>query len=419
VTIIDIQPALRKAAFAAGILLLAVSHWYVGKWGLGNMVSTRADTPEIADVAVDMAPGDPQTHYAAAVLYDKTFVASDQQRSLAEYETAAALSPNNYILWLAYGRALERSGDTPRGEIALERALALAPNYGSVQWALGNLQVRSGETDAGFEQIRKAVEGDQTYAGAAASFAYQFFDGDLDRTRNVVGSSPYANANLALLLIKQKRFEDAYSVWRSIDRPDSIDSISAAGRALVNELLSAKKFDVALRVNSSLQASASAAPEKIFDGGFEDAVKLEGTTPFEWQIGPGAQPQVLQSTSQPHGGSRSLVLRFSSNDGSGLRTVTQTVVIRPSSKYTFDGYFHTDVKSDEKIVWQVIDTVSGSVLAELPLESAYDWTPFRTVFQTPAGTEAVILQLTGKGCGSAICPISGSLWLDDLELTTL
>lgn len=410
----DLKPASRRIVFAVVLIVMGATHWFIGKWGLGNMVSTRAEEPRIADVAVDMAPGDPQSHFAAAVLYDRTFIAADQQRSLNEYETAVALSPNNYILWLEFGKALERNGESARAESALKRALELAPHYAAVQWALGNLEVRNGETEAGFDQIRNAVDGDPQLSSAAAAFAYQYFDGDLDRVRTVTGASPHANAALALLLAKKKRYDEASSIWQSVGRSDS-DAIIAAGRALVNELISANKFGQAMNVDATLGDPSVIAQEKINDGGFENSIKLEGASSFEWQIGQGNQPQVLQSTAQPHGGTRSLVLRFSSNDGAGLRSISQVVVVRPNSKYGLSGFYHSDVKSDGKIVWQVTDAVSGAIISESILTAATGWSPFSVEFRS-ADVDAVVVKLIVKGCGAAICPISGSLWLDDIDL---
>ena len=373
------------------------------------MVSTRAEDVRIADVAIDFAPDDPQTHFAAAVLYDRTLIAADQERSFHEYERAVALSPNNYILWL------ERNGDQARAEAALKRASELAPNYAAVHWARGNLLVREGQSEIGFTEIQKAVQGDPQYANSASAFAYQYFDGDLDKTRQVEGTSGNANAALALLLAKQKHFDEAGAVWQSVGQPTD-DSIITSGRSLVNELIAAKKFGLALSVTNSLDSSLVFDRERIHDGGFEDTIKLDGSSPFEWQVGAGSQPQFLQSTSQQHGGSRSLVLRFSSNDGNGLRTLSQTVITRSNAKYTFSGFYRSDVKSDGKLIWQVVDAANNVVLTELPLGSANGWAPFSVGFQSPSDTDAIILRLTVKGCGSPLCPITGSLWLDDLGL---
>jgi hypothetical protein len=274
--------------------------------------------------------------------------------------------------------------------------------------------VRNGETDSGFEQIKRAMVGDPQLAMPAVAFAYQFFDGDLDQVRSVTGNVVSANSALAVLLARQKRYDEASVVWQAIGSYDS-DAIVSSGRSLVNELISAKKFAEALKVNATIDTSSAFLAEKIADGGFEDAVKLEGASPFDWQIGQGSQPQVLQSTSQPHGGERSLVLRYSSNDGNGLKSISQTVVVRPNSKYSITGFYHSDIKSDGKLVWQVTDAASGAVIGESTLAPANGWTGFSVDFRL-GNADAVVVQFMVKSCGSALCPISGSIWFDDIEL---
>jgi tetratricopeptide (TPR) repeat protein len=404
----------RRILFVAAVFALVITNIFIGKWAFGNMISTRAEQTDLADLSVELAPSDPQTHYAAAVVYDKTFLASDEQRSLSEYETATALSPHNYLLWLEYGKALGRSGDEARAETALRRAKDLAPNYAAVGWALGNLLVRTGKEDEGFTEIKRAVEGDSTFAAPAVSFAYQYFGGDVSSIRNVTGTSAEANASLALALAKDKRYADAADVWRSIVNAAQSDVIANASQTLLGQLIAAKKYRLALDVSSG-----PATPEQINDGGFEDAIKLENAGPFEWQITPGSQPQPLQSTSQAHGGQRALVLRFSSNDGSGLRQLSQTVAVEPAAKYRFTGFYRSDVQSDSHAVWQIV-AGNNVILAEVPVSTvAANWTQFSASFAVPAESDGIEIRLIVKGCSSAICPIQGSLWLDDLSIARI
>jgi Tfp pilus assembly protein PilF len=411
---IKIDDRISRVSLAAAAVVLIAFHWYIVKWSFGNMVSTRAEQPEVADFAVALAPDDPQTHYAAAVLYDRTFLASDQQRSLDEYEHAAALAPGNYLLWLEYGKALGRSGNFEASESALRQALKLAPNYSVVQWTLGNLLVRRGNENEGFEQIRRAIAGNDSYAPPAVSFAYEYFSGNIEKVRETVGSSPAASAALALSLARAKRFDEAADVWSSIPEVARDASILLAGRSLTNEMISAKRFHLAIRVS---EVSGSMAGQ-VRDGGFEDEIKLENAGPFEWQIDPGTQPQPLQSTSQPHSGSRCLVLRFASSDGNGLRQMSQTVVVTPGQKYVFGGFFRSDVRSDSTPAFLIVDATNGNVLSEVRLNTPSDvWKQFSTDVVVPAGTDGIILRFTVKKCASSICPINGSIWLDDLALT--
>jgi hypothetical protein len=409
----------RRIVFFTVLLIVVALHWYIAKWAFANMVSSRADRPEIADIAVNLAPDDPQTHYAAAVLYDKTFLPQDQAHSLSEYEWAVSRAPENYLLWLEYGKALARGGDSDKAEAALRHAEMLAPNYSIVHWTLGNAFVREGKLDEGFAEIGRAVESDPSYASPAVAIAYALYEGDLSQIRRVVGESPGAKGALALTLARARRYDDAVEVWNSIPPAGIDNSLSEVRRSLSSELLSAKKFLLTEAVSRNGN-SGGPAPGQIYDGGFEQGIKVDNAAVFEWQITQGSQPQVVQNTRQPHSGAKSLVLLFNSNDGNGLRQLSQIIAIRTGAKYSFSGYYHSDLKSASPLVWQIVNASNNMVIAELPLRGpAADWTPFSITFAVPADTDGIIVRLSRAGCGSSICPISGSVWLDDLSLLPL
>jgi len=411
---VKIDTTSRKILLGMAIFAVIVVLWHLGKSGLANMAALRTDRTDIADLTIDWAPADPQTHFAAAVLYDKTFLPQDQTRSLSEYETAVALSPDNYLLWLEYGKALSRSGDSEHAEAALRRAVDLAPNYAIVHWTLGNTLVRNGKADEGFAEIGKAIEADESYARPAVAIAYTYFDRDAAKIRGVVGPSAAADAALALALASDKRYSDAVLVWSSIGTAKSSDQLTEARNDLVNDLLSAKNFTLARQVSLSTDTPPVG---EITNGGFEEGIKLQNAALFEWQITVGSQPQIAQSTRQPHSGGRSLVLIFNSTDGNSLRQMSQTVVVQPGGKYTFRGFYHSDLKSTSPLVWQVVNASSGQTLAELPLKDPVnDWTQFAMQFPVPQDTDGVTFRLLRAGCGSTICPITGSMWFDDLSL---
>jgi tetratricopeptide (TPR) repeat protein len=410
----------RRIGFFAILLVVVVLHWYIAKWAFANMVSSRADRTEIADIAVSLAPGDPQTHYAAAVLYDKTFLPQDQARSLSEYESAVSRAPENYLLWLEYGKALARGGDADRAETALRHAEELAPTYSVVHWTLGNALVRNGKLDQGFAEISRAIASDPSYASPAVTMAFSLYEGDLSQIRRVVGESPGAKGALALALAKAKRYDEAVEVWNSIPSASIDDTLLEVRHSLSGELLSAKKFRLAESVNGAGNDSGGPAPSQIYDGGFEQGIKIDNASIFEWQITQGTQPQVVQNTRQPHGGAKSLVLIFNSNDGNGLRQLSQTIAVRPGGKYSFHGFYHSDLKSASPLIWQIASASSNTVITEVPLKDpAADWTPFAVTFAVPPDTDGIVVRLTRGSCGSAICQINGSIWLDDLNLSQL
>ena len=92
---IKIESLLYRIIIAVIGLICILSAYFFTKWSFANTISTRTEYREIADFTTNLAPSDPQTHYASAVLHEKSFLPEDFQKSLAEFEKAVALSPND------------------------------------------------------------------------------------------------------------------------------------------------------------------------------------------------------------------------------------------------------------------------------------------------------------------------------------
>jgi len=415
----------RVLLLLPAVFFVALAFFCV-KWGLANTASHRIDpdrVPEFRDVAaalVSMAPDDPQTHYASAVLHERSFLPEDLAVSASEFEKATSLAPYNYLLWLELGRSRERTGDATGGERALRRAKEFAPNYSDVQWALGNNLVRQGKMDEGFAEMRNAVAGDEKYASAAAATAWEFFDGDMARVGQMIGDSSRIHVALVGYLGRQKRFDEAFAIWDSIQPEEKTTLYKQAGTELYGYLLEAKKFRLASQVFSQVLAGdgENAAPGRIANGGFEYPIKPHDAFIFEWHIAEGAQPQISPDTGQKRGGERSLVMILASATGKEFRAVSQTVIVEPGKPYTFDLFYKTELKASSTFNWEIVDAVDGKVLASSePVNANSDWTSQRVKFNAPASTEAVVIRLARVQCGAAICPINGRIWFDDLGLS--
>lgn len=390
--------------------------WIAAKSNFANAVSSRADQKDIVELAVGLGPDDPQTHFAAAVIYQKTFDETDVKLSLAEYEKAAALSPNNYLCWLELGKARERNGDSTGAGLALKKALDLAPNYADVQWAYGNTLLRAGRMDDAFEQIRKSAAGKPAFANPAVVTAMQTFDGDVDRVRQAIGNTSVINAAIAAFFVSQKRLADAAGAWEQISADERRTSYKDAGTALANAFLSAKQFRIASRVLGDI--SETQKPIGIIDdSGFEAGVKLTGAGAFEWQIASGAEPQIALSTAQKHGGNSSLLFVFNTMQAADFRVVSQNVAVEPGANYEFEAFCRTDLKTQATVRWEIADAMDGKVLAKTESIAANtDWFPLKVKFMVPATSDGVIIRLVRAECQSSVCPINGRLWCDDISI---
>ncbi len=406
----------KLAGLAAVAVIFLFGSIFAAKWGFAYTAASNADLPEIADLMTVLGPDDPQTHFSAAVLFEKTFVPEDQERSLSEYEKTAALSPNNYLVWLELGKARERSGDQNGAESALRKSLELAPQYSKVQWTLGNALLRDGKTDEAFAEIRKAVAGDESYTNSAAGTAWQIFDGDMAAVRRAIGDSTRLNAAIATLLAGQKRYDESFDIWNSLPNSEKKASLKDLGEALYKQMIEGRKFRYALAIASEIGMYEPAAANLLSNSGFEKALKTQNTDIFEWSIQDGNSPRIGQTSGQKHSGDYSLLISFL-NGGRDFRAVSQTVALEPGRIYSLELFYRSDIKTDAVFKWEISDTADGKVIAASPpLAKTAEWTGMEAKFTVPENSDAVVVKLVRENCEAAICSVTGNLWFDDFVI---
>ncbi len=414
---IKIETLQKKVFLIAGAFACLIITFFCVKWCLANAIASQAYSKELANFAVAAAPNDSQTHYALAAISGQTFLPEELSKSLSEFEQATALAPNDFRLWLALGKARERSGDAGGAELALKKSLELAPNYAHVRWMFGNILLRQNKTSEAFVELRKASEADKSFINSVILVAWQIFDGNLAEIRQNIDDSPRINSALAVFLAKQKRFDEALETWSAMPAEDKKTTFKEERVELLREMLAAKKYRHALKVQEQAADAENFVLGKISNGNFETNVKTKEASIFEWQIADGVQPQIGFDDKEKHNGNKSLVLIFNSNDGKEFRSVSQTVAIESGKRYTFEAFYKSDLKTGATLKWEIVDASDEKILiATEPILRNSDWTNLKAEFISRENTEAVTLRLVRETCNSLICPISGKVWFDDFSL---
>jgi len=416
---IKLESILYRLAFVAITLLLLTILFYFSKSYFGNSISTQAQNKEVAELAALMAPSDSQTHYALGVLGEKSFMPEDLPKSVLEFEKAVALSPNDFRLWAALGKARERSGNANGAELALREAKRLAPNYSEVQWAFGNILLRQGKTDEAFVEIRKAVDSDPKFASPAANTMWQIYDGDVAKIRKTIGDSNHVNSALAIFLLKQGNISEALEIWNGLPAEKQKTDFLKDGEQLYAQLLSKKEYRKALKIYSQISSSDSKKFEtgKVDNGGFESAVETKKPSVFEWNIANGTRPQINISSAQKKSGRQSLVISFKKTNTKDFRSVSQTIAVEGGNDYEFGVFYKSELETSASLKWEIVDTVANKVIASTEsISNNADWEKLTTNFTVPEDTEGIQIRLTKTGCSSAVCPISGKVWFDDFSI---
>ncbi len=424
--IIKCKPRLARILLIAAAILCVAAAWFFIKWNFANVVASRLDIKKVelkpvADWLIEMAPSDPQTHFSAARLFEKTFDAQDLARSLNEYEMAVALGPNDFMTWVDLGKARNLNGDADGALAAYKHALELAPNYAAVQWIYGNTLIRNGETDAGFPLIAKAAASNSDYAQPAALTALQIFEGDIDAVRRGLGDTDVTNTALATVLAGQGHFDDAFNAWSKLSAFDS-PKTKRVGETLIEKFAAAKRFRLAARVTAAVSSIEAEKPVigQIANGGFENGVKMRNAGLFEWLIAEGAQPEIGLSEGQTRDGKYCLLLMFRTFETAAFRTVSQTAAVVPGAEYEFEVYYRSDVKTSASLKWEIVDAMTTVPLAGMPpMTPADEWSSLNIRFKVPADSDGIIVRLVREGCSGPSCPVNGSLWLDNISIRPL
>src|SRR5262245_43841137 len=126
-------------AIAAGFAPLG---WVVTRAAIGDSVMTfvqRSQTISLeaqiegADMALKYAPHDPLVHWRRGGVYlnaaNEELEESRVGVAIDEFRAATRMSPDDYRVWLALGRALDRGGDLAGARQAFERAVSMAPSH--------------------------------------------------------------------------------------------------------------------------------------------------------------------------------------------------------------------------------------------------------------------------------------------------
>lgn len=395
--------------------VFAVLTFFTTKWTLGNSIAGRTEFTEATEFAVTLAPDDPQTRLAHAVLLSRTFDQADNTASLKQLETATALSPYNFLLWLDLGKSLERNGEAERAITAFRRAKELAPNYSITKWTLGNALLRQENRDEAVPMLIAAAESDSKYAETAASLIWQIFEGDLAAVKQVLKNAPITNSRLIPILGREKKFDEGFEIWNGLDSAEKKTTFAEVGRTLYGQLVEAKHFRQALNTVADISSDGlgNLTPGVVFDGGFESRIPNQSKSVFEWRYA--ADPRMGLTEGQKRSGSYSFLLGLPSGT-TAIKSLAQTIAVEPGGTYGFEIYFRSDLKTNGSVKWEIVNAGDGKRLAATDeLTASTEWTVLRATFTAPIEADGIEIRLI-KECTTGPCPIEGNIWFDDASV---
>ncbi|MET0648472.1 MAG: carbohydrate binding domain-containing protein [Pyrinomonadaceae bacterium] len=426
VVLINVRPFWARVPLALLAVLALYCAWYGVRWGIGNTMAETAPVSyatdpaaafESAEAAARLAPRDPFTHLMLARLNQVSFAPEGVLRALEEYEQAAALAPNDFLVWMEAGRARAALGDAEGGVAALRRAAELAPNYTQPRWHLGNALLRAGRTEEAFDELRRAADADPTLRPQVFNLAWQVYKPDLPRVVDAVGKTVESRGQLVEVLAGRGNLDEAQGVWEGLG-PEGQRGQRGAAEGLARAYYAKGQYRRSL-ASLSEGGAAGLAAGQFHDGGFETDIAPGGRSLFGWNVTQGAG-QVAIDTRGAHAGRRSLRVAFSSSGQVDFRNVSQVLAVEPGARYRLTFFTKTDeLKSSATLAAMVSEPAAPevSLVTSAPApQGTNDWQQISVEFTAGPKTEAVLVRIVRVGCAEGVCPIYGKIWYDDFNL---
>jgi tetratricopeptide (TPR) repeat protein len=414
-----------KVIMLLTILLATFASWFVVRWYIGNTIaeyfSPETRKLEIAQWAVAWAPRDPLPHWRLANVIQTELPPDQIPVSVAEYEKAVSLSPNDYRFWVSLGEAQEQAGDFEEAEKSLREAVKLAPAYSFPRWYLGNLLLRTDRYAEAFEELLLASEGNPELQSQLFNFAWQINKDDFEALKASIGNTPGMRAQFASYLIDRSRFDEGLRLWNSLTETEKRENRPSADLIIVG-LIKAKHFYQAMDVWNDVAPGLSYRVEigKLIDRGLEDNLAHGPGAVFGWQVQSAPQVQIGIDARVGHTGSHSLRIFFQVRSHLEGMEISQLVPVAPNTQYDFECYMQTErLESGSTPVVAISDASDESVLASSPAAPSgnNNWQRITLSFKTGAKAEAVRIRIFRPACVDApVCPIFGTVWYDDFDL---
>lgn len=400
---------------------------------------------EGADLAVRFSTRDPLIHWQRGGVYFNAAneVISDEwlKTSLKELKIATLMSPEDYRIWLAYGRVLDRDGSTAEARAALEHALKLAPNHFEPHWALGNHLLRAGNRDGSFVHMRLALINRPSALPLVFDYAWSVYQGDGRAIAESLNVPVEIKAQLIAMLVSRGRVDDGLAVWNQMTAPTFRDV-----QRVTDSLISVGRYAAAYKIWKAASIPDRPVLDKdslLANGSFEKNFAFNIKTPFySWHVSPVTGVRVTFDRDKPQTGRQSMRLSFTVDGNNAFTLASQTIPVKPNQSYCL-GFFvkSEELKSLSMPFVEMYDAADGSrahaATDQFPIDqprwdsfeqqatntpgkkeadAGPPWRPYSLSITTRPETEALTVRIQRQPCPDQYCSLEGRLWFDSFKL---
>jgi hypothetical protein len=369
--------------------------------------------------ATRFTPLNPNPYYRLGLYYQLSIEGRDLNQSLHYLKEAIERDPFDQRYWLTLAKALSRMGETKSSEAAIERALFVFPTGYTGRWTAANLFLQQDDFEKALLHFSYILANYPDRSNMVYEVLFrtgQDPDFILDR---VVPANPSSFNQYLSYLYEIGDRQAATEAWA---RKVSLGYRSDRAETLrhIDFLISGGALNEASRVwGSRLKEEGLPVPSDgnlITNGDFEREKMLGGG--FDWKIIPAPGVSILFDPSVVFSGKKSLKIRFDGKGNVDFHHVYQFVSWEPNKDYLLRAEMKTQgLTTKSGIKMEVVGVGPGLQAASEPLTGDNGWRDVTIAFHTPGQSQGGIVRLRRERTDKFDRFISGSAWLDNVQLT--
>jgi len=390
------------------------------------VAATMGGSSESREVrqAVALDPANPQLHYRLGRVDGYSMDPSEVQDGLKQLRQATELAPTQPEYWSGLASACESAGDTTCADRAMQRTLSLAPYTPRYRWNAANDELARGRADQALSEFRKLLEMDPGYAPETFRLCLKSVGdpGKVFRSVLLNREDPQLNFSFINYLVYHGQGADAYPVWQATFAMNKTFPLSLAGPYL-EWLIRQGPDQEAVSAWRDLESHGiirkppdDSDGNLVFNGGFEEPLLKMG---FGWRVHMEPYTRVELDDSGPYAGNRSARVAFTVSRNDNDEPLFEFVPVTPGHSYRLQAFVRSeDITSDSGPLLRVTDPKCSGCL-DVSTEGTVgttNWHPVSVSFSTGPMTHQVQISVWRPRCLSFPSDISGSFWVDAVDL---
>lgn len=401
----------RIAMVFALVLVMAVSAFFgYTRYAINN--TAQSASTDAIDSWQFRLPFDSHSDNVRAVLQMKSGKYEEASTSL---RAALRYRPNDYELWLRLGDADFARKEMQAAESSYRKAVEFAPHYGRPRFQLGMFLLTIGRETEGVEELRNAARRDPNLFDEVLRIVSTNIEPNPIKT--IESMKPFSGFEVwhtAKFFMDRREFE---AIAQLICADEGLTGEQRAG--IVIELLERGQVLNASRVEYRNCNSLAELNPLLKDESFEEGLVRTGTG-FGWRIADrNANVRISFDTDSPVANGHSLRLDLNGETGSFF-PMSQVFAVESNRNYIIGFAYKTnEIVTGGTPIVQVIrwDGNSQVVAGETTLLlNSGNWNRSSISVKSGDATEALEIRLSRKTCPEGICPVFGTIWLDDFSI---